>query len=117
MAREGGTNHSLLVEQNQYFESMRIRQHGEEKRHFQFGGYYRVNNSPYVVVKGRQHMEIVGEARNNELGFIHNSAYISMKKALKRPDFVENMGESVHEGRFDLSDQYDKSTYLTRNER
>ena len=40
-----------------------------------------------------------------------------MNKTLDRPDFVENMGENVHEARFDLSDKYDQSTYLSKVKR
>ena len=58
-------------------------------------------------------MQLVREGRTNELGYKHNSS-ISMKKTLNRPGFVENMGESVHEARFDLSDKFDKSTYLSK---
>ena len=48
-----------------------------------------MNNSPYVIIKGRQYMQLVREGRNNELGYFHNGS-ISMKKTLKRPDFVKN---------------------------
>ena len=50
---------------------------------------------------------------------------MSMKKSLKRPPFISeksqgagcSMGSMVHEGRFGLSDMYDKSTYLTTSPR
>lgn len=72
----------------------------------------RVNNSPYVLVRGKQHQQLVREG-TSELGFEHNSC-LEFSKSGKRPDFIKTMGGQVNENRFCLSDRYDKSTYLTK---
>ena len=63
----------LSVEQNpnSYFENTRLRQ--LDKRQFVFDSI-RVNNSPYVLVKGKCHLELVREGDVNELGFRHNGS-------------------------------------------
>jgi len=57
-------------------------------------------------------MELVKEGRPNELGFRH-IGMMDMHKTLARPAF-ETMGEPVNDERFNLSDKFDKSTYLSK---
>lgn len=70
-----------------------------------------MNNSPYVLVKGRMHQELVREGDPSDIGFKHNGS-LSMHKTLGRQPFIK-MAEPVNDMRFGLSDTYDKSTYLT----
>ena len=47
----------------------------------------RINNSPYVLVKGRQHLELVKCGAPNDIGFKHNHS-INMKRSKERPSFL-----------------------------
>ena len=58
-------------ETGKYFENNRIR--NLDKRQFVFDSK-RVNNSPYVLVRGKNHLELVKEGNPNELGFRHNGS-------------------------------------------
>ena len=51
-----------------------------QKKPFVFDGK-RINNSPYVVVKDKGHLELVKEGNPNELGFQHNGS-INMQRSL-----------------------------------
>lgn len=58
-------------------------------RDFEFDNT-RIMNSPYVLVKGKQHQELVREGIG-DMGFFHNNS-IDIAKHSKRPDFVKAMG-------------------------
>ena len=73
----------------------------------------RINNSPYVMIKDKEGIEIVREGLVQEQGFNRNRVG-SFSKSLKRPSFVKSMGTSINENRFALNDLYDKSSYLTK---
>ena len=96
-----------------YFENSRVRD--LDKRQFVFDSK-RVNNSPYVMIRGKGHLELVKEGNPNDLGFRHNNSY-NMGLSPQRPNIVQTMGHTVHENRFDLPDKYDKSTYLAKSPR
>ena len=49
-------------------------------------------------------------------GFFHNHSF-NMNLSSKRPSFIDTMGPNINENRFDNSDFYDKSSYLSTNER
>ena len=70
-----------------------------------------MNNSPYVLVKGRMQQQLVREGEPSDIGFKHNGA-MNMHKTLGRQPFIK-MGEPVNDMRFGLPDTYDRSTYLT----
>ena len=74
----------------------------------------RVNNSPYVIVSGKNHRELIREGLPQEEGLQHNAA-VNISLTRNRPDFIKAMGKELNENRFALHDRYDKSTYLTRN--
>ena len=101
---------------NAYFEDIRAQyRHGgafEADREFNFK-HTRINNSPYVFYKTGNSMEIVREGNFVEETFKHNRC-INMDKSSMRPDFVQLMGSDANEGRFNLNDFYDKSSYLTK---
>ncbi len=58
-------------------------------------------------------MEIVREGHFVEETFKHNRS-INMNRSTMRPDFVSAMGSQMNDGRFNLNDFYDKSSYLSK---
>mmetsp|Transcript_25793 Transcript_25793/g.34483 ORF Transcript_25793/g.34483 Transcript_25793/m.34483 type:complete len:96 (+) Transcript_25793:1129-1416(+) len=76
----------------------------------------RINNSPYVLVKDRDSLELVREGNVLEEAFVRNRA-VDFEKLQSRPGFVKAMGKSINEQRFNLNDRFDKSTYLTKVKR
>lgn len=103
----------LEAQQHSYFENNRKRE--RTKRDFAFNTT-QINNSPYMVVKGASHMEIVRRGDAAEVGFKH-IRNVSMKRSPPRKPFLEIMGSKVHEQRFNLPEAFDKSTYLTTTPR
>ena len=67
-----------------YFDTQRTKD--PFKGNFEFKNT-RINNSPYVIVKGRQHLELVKSGSPNDMGFKHNHN-MSMRKSKDRPSFL-----------------------------
>ena len=74
----------------------------------------RINNSPYVIVRGTQDQVLIKEGETQP-GYKHNSA-IDMSLTQSRAPFIIH-ANPVHENRFTMHDKFDKSTFLTVNKR
>jgi len=68
-----------------------------------------------VVVRGKNHMEVVRHGSPADIGFKHIGS-VSMKRSPARKPFI-SMAQDVNENRFTLPDNYDRSSYLTTTSR
>ena len=72
----------------------------------------RINNSPYCVIRGPEFQELVKDALPElHAPFFHNSTLDFSKTVARKPFVTEKDG--ANPGRFELSDFFDRSTYLT----
>lgn len=73
---------------------------------------YKINNTPYHVIKGPQFQQLIkDEPVTTVAPFTHNGS-IDFNHTLQRPDFID-IKKAPHDGRFELLDTYDKSSYLS----
>ena len=82
----------LDANRGSYFENNRKRD--PNKRDFAFATT-QINNSPYMVVSGKSHMEIVRRGDAADIGFKH-MGNVSMKRSPARKPFLE-MASDVNE--------------------